>query len=519
LTITIGCNISFGVTAITNRIDAKHVKDTVVTIVGNNINGVVVGCGFVIGDGSLVVTAAHNLLDNKGIGKHCGLSVATVTSPYLGKSVVGKIIALDTGSDLAILLVNWKHHPTLTIPNIDTIRSATSVEVFGLVNTYNKQLAFATIAAVEKLSIARILEMDAVPALVAMRNPEALVTGWSGAPIVVAGTNQVIGCFASKPTNARDNTVAIGASSNQIALLLQDTKYKHHLKQTETITPKSNDGYQIYCEYLRFLYASSINVDPIVAKITGHKLIQLRPHDALGYYCVGTILTQDPNQFVQADHYYQLALEKDSDNIATKFKLALLLLKHRKHDQSEELFRQLLKENYARELVAMHLGQIYLAQKKPEQLELVLAPILKMNRANGYLWHLRSQLNQMLYTSCIKPAPIDYQSKAIEYMTKFSNLFDDINIQLALGALLVSYNEIDAAENHYQMILSDNRDNRVVIFQMTQFLKKYRSEMLEETSTFVKNGEPLNTKMTPELQPMSDKTLNQLTKELSDQLD
>ena len=161
LTITISCNISFGVTAITNHIDANHVKDTVVTIVGNNINGVVVGCGFVIGDGSLVVTAAHNLLDNEGIGKHCGLSVATVTSPYLGKSVVGKIIALDTGSDLAILLVNWKHHPALTIPNIDTIRSATSVEVFGLVNTYNKQLTFATIAAVEKLSIARILEMDA----------------------------------------------------------------------------------------------------------------------------------------------------------------------------------------------------------------------------------------------------------------------------------------------------------------------------------------------------------------------
>ena len=70
-----------------NHVDNNCVEHALVTVTGSNVGGVVIGCGFVIGDGSLVVTAAHNLFDAKGVGKHKGLSNVTVLSPYLGKAV------------------------------------------------------------------------------------------------------------------------------------------------------------------------------------------------------------------------------------------------------------------------------------------------------------------------------------------------------------------------------------------------------------------------------------------------
>jgi|GEM_PF-5658098 len=518
-TIAFLCNIAYGNTKQTNGVDANHVKDALVTVVGNNLNGVTIGCGYAIGEGRLIVTAAQNLLENNGVGKHCGLGVATVTSPYLGKSEIAKIIAFDIDSNLAILLTSWKQHPALTLPNISVIQASKTVEVFGLINTHQDDLTYDNIATSSKLPIAKIVDIDAQPALVAMSESKVLTTQWRGAPIMATGTNQVVGCFASTQTNAIGGSVAIGASSNQIALLLQNSEYVDLLTHSEAMTPKRADSHRVYCEYLRYLYALAVNDDTAAAKQSGHKLIALRPDDALGYYCISTTFSQDPNQYDQALHYFQLALKKEPENIASKLNLAHLLLKHKAYDKAEALYLYLFEENYAHELIAMQLGKLYLSQRKPEMLEPILTPILRKNRANGYLWHLRSQLYQMLYTIPIKPDPIDYQSKAIEYMTKYCNLFSDVNIQLALGELLVSYDEIDAAENHYYDLLSINRNNPIVIFHMAKFLHKHRPEMTEEALVFAINAQKINKQAEIGLQPIPDKTLNQLIKKLSKQLE
>lgn len=148
--------------ALTDRhhVDENCAEHALVTVTGSNVGGVVIGCGFVIGDGSLVVTAAHNLFDAKGIGKHKGLSNITVLSPYLGKAVLARIIALNTGSDLAVLHVGWKGHPALIIPSNEVIRDVNKVEALGLVGMDVGQFDYDMLYQSEQLSIDNVIDSN-----------------------------------------------------------------------------------------------------------------------------------------------------------------------------------------------------------------------------------------------------------------------------------------------------------------------------------------------------------------------
>ena len=166
-----------------------------------------------------------------------------------------------------------------------------------------------------------------------MTNPEKLKTGWSGAPVVVLGTNHVIGCFTSKPINPKGQLIALGTSTNQIFLLLQDTEYEAFSKQAESLLPQPADGHAVYSEYLRCLWARAIVESPKIALESGKKLIQMRPLDAVGYYSVGDVSPPKPSQHDQAS-YYQLALEKEPGNMAAKLKYANFLRNQNKLEQA-----------------------------------------------------------------------------------------------------------------------------------------------------------------------------------------
>jgi tetratricopeptide (TPR) repeat protein len=408
-----------------NHVDENCVENALVTVTGSNVGGVVIGCGFVIGDGSLVVTAAHNLFDAKGIGKHKGLSNITVLSPYLGKAVLARIIALDTGFDLAILHVGWEGHPALMIPSNEVIRDVNKVEALGLVGMDVGQFDYNMLYQSEQLSINHIIEMDSAPALLEMNDPQKLKTGWSGAPIVVLGTNQVIGCFTSKPINSKGQPIALGTSTNQISSLLQDTEYEAFSKQAASLLPQAADGHAVYSEYLRCLWANALVESPEIALESGKKLIKMRPMDAVGYYSVGDVSPSKLSQHNQA-RYYQLALEKEPENMAAKLKYANFLRNQNKLDQSEIYLHDVLKAGYSTEMVTMCLAEIYLAKNRPDKLDAILTPRLKQNPFNGYLWYFRSKQYQMMSRNKSKSEVVDYQDESIAALNKAIELLPSL---------------------------------------------------------------------------------------------
>src|SRR4029079_14967618 len=89
------------------------------------------GGGFIVGDGTLVVTARHGIYPERLGGLHQGDALVTILSPYLGDACEAEVIAQDRGLDVMILRVPWSGHPALALADETTIVSADKVELSG----------------------------------------------------------------------------------------------------------------------------------------------------------------------------------------------------------------------------------------------------------------------------------------------------------------------------------------------------------------------------------------------------
>lgn len=88
-------------------------ENTLVLVTSSTYLGKKAGNGFVIGDGTLVVTAYHIVFEESEQGQHTMGGLVRVLSPYLGQGREAYIIAADRDLDLAVLKVNWQGHPAL----------------------------------------------------------------------------------------------------------------------------------------------------------------------------------------------------------------------------------------------------------------------------------------------------------------------------------------------------------------------------------------------------------------------
>ncbi len=93
----------------------------VVMITGRHLTGEAGGNGFVIGDGTLVVTCAHMGFEKSARGGHRAPMLLTVFSPYLGDACEAHVVA----SFLA------RHRPELRAEALDEARTALRVHDGG----------------------------------------------------------------------------------------------------------------------------------------------------------------------------------------------------------------------------------------------------------------------------------------------------------------------------------------------------------------------------------------------------
>jgi len=87
--------------------------------------------GFAVGDGTLVLTAAHcersvSQPRSKGI-----VAERFVFSPYYGDLFDFEVVATDNEADIAVLRPAWKTHPALRIGTDQDLEEADQVFVCG----------------------------------------------------------------------------------------------------------------------------------------------------------------------------------------------------------------------------------------------------------------------------------------------------------------------------------------------------------------------------------------------------
>jgi len=87
---------------------ATRPEDSLVVVTSSTPMGKRAGNAFVIGDGTLVVTAWHLVFEESEQGEHQMPGLVSLVSPYLGQACYGEILAADEELDLAVLKAAWQ---------------------------------------------------------------------------------------------------------------------------------------------------------------------------------------------------------------------------------------------------------------------------------------------------------------------------------------------------------------------------------------------------------------------------
>ena len=108
------------------------VDDALVMVIMRSFMGRGAGNGFVIGDGTLVVTAHHLVFAGSEKGQHKEAGLISVVSPYVGDGCEARIVAADEELDLAVLRIPWVGHPALKLADDADVISAERLVVRGI---------------------------------------------------------------------------------------------------------------------------------------------------------------------------------------------------------------------------------------------------------------------------------------------------------------------------------------------------------------------------------------------------
>lgn len=151
------------------------------------------GSGFAIGDGSLILTAAHcvdlNERKPKALSHHL-----YVASAYHGDLFPCEIVAVDPEADLALLRAPWTTHPGLALGSIPALKEGQPLWVASrsINDTTALQTASGSIPAEDRLSGQARMECLPVEEVLAapqyscikLGSSRYVVGGWSGSPVL-----------------------------------------------------------------------------------------------------------------------------------------------------------------------------------------------------------------------------------------------------------------------------------------------------------------------------------------------
>ena len=205
------------------------VDDALVMVIMRSFVGRGAGNGFVIGDGTLVVTAHHLVFGRSEKGQHKEAGLVSVVSPYIGDGCEARIIADDEELDLAVLKIPWAGHPALKLADEADLMSAERFVVTGIpqmIRSLSKgetrPMQESLDSQTENLAVDYVAVSRQVPRFISLSETGRLGHGWSGSPMLLPDSAIVAGCFTALNTTRGDERVrARGPAATQVRHLLR----------------------------------------------------------------------------------------------------------------------------------------------------------------------------------------------------------------------------------------------------------------------------------------------------------
>src|SRR5688500_4149169 len=204
---------------------------SVVMIFSRGIDGTSCGNAFLVGDGTLIVTARSVVFPRRLNGLHEGDAFVTVLSPHLGDVAEAQVLAQDRELDLVLLRgpQRWRGHPALRVAEESELVDAEKLELVGYADALTA-VTGGTPGLLVAPPRARQAELDVNAVLVRRSATRSITTlaappgpgpGWAGAPMLVTSNTTdktaVAGCYVRTQADGR---AGVGAACGAIRRLI-----------------------------------------------------------------------------------------------------------------------------------------------------------------------------------------------------------------------------------------------------------------------------------------------------------
>lgn len=148
--------------------------------------------GFVVGDGTLIVTAEHCIDEFRAPPAPSSSRRLFAISPYYGDIFPVEILAYDDIADVAILKAVWPTHPAFALAEPNSLQPGDTSLVPSIPPLRNAQRQINTHFLFEQLTVDHVDRQKADRAIL-FTEDGLIERGWSGSPILLQESHKVTG--------------------------------------------------------------------------------------------------------------------------------------------------------------------------------------------------------------------------------------------------------------------------------------------------------------------------------------
>ena len=300
------------------------------------------GVAFAIGDGTLLLTAAHCVSDSAEAPKQAVSHSSIVISPYYGDMFDFKILAMDKEADLAILKTPWPAHPALTLADEEELKPAKRIAIISRPPEKQNKPPYKLGGQIraEILPILRLSEKRPCDAIV-LKGTRLVDKGCSGSPLLLPETGKIVGVLNTVgiarlrmlPIRLRKD--AFGCSIRSIYALLR----RHGLETAAGCGPSElppvEDAQPAFRAAMDYFEALA-NRDSAKLVSAGQNLVNLRPKSVHSHLCLALaadVRAHEPNSPAEdflglAESSYEQALRLDPNSAYVHAAYGAFLMRH-----------------------------------------------------------------------------------------------------------------------------------------------------------------------------------------------
>ncbi len=444
---------------------AADPAQAVVLVYGRTLQSNSNGQGFIIGDGSLVVTSHQSIFGHRERGNNKPSALVEVISPYLGDVAEARIIAQDPKSGLVLLQIPWNHHPALPLADegdiaqmVDTTLvaypSAAHATGAGDPSEFDKLIQ----PSLQALPVDFVAVRRSATCYVQTKSAKNLNGSWLGCPMLVAKTNQVCACLTgfvgAENQVGATTTVARGATAAEIRALVP-----HLPAPTTNPLAPGRDAREATNLFLK-AWAESVAQDPRTAAENLKAFLNLRPTSASGYTDLAAAY-QAMHRPADAESAYKKALALEPQSVWTRVMYGQLLVEQNQPSKALDVMASLWEPDEKANALVIPMCNLLLKDNKHDQCIVLLKRAFKNNPDDGLLW---------LYLAQCQRATNDHLDAA-ESFARAANLMPERTpLRADSGGEFQAAGRPGEAENQYQKLIDQDPQSPAGHFLLARLL-------------------------------------------------